>query len=404
MARSAAAAAAAPLAWPAPDDPARAIDGVEHDLATLRALLGGSRAHGRARYLFELNECLMRSLRTQYARWQQRRFTPYDGIVRVADGTRDTLGAARLGARAYSASALQKFAACPYQFFLSAILRIEPRSEIESITQLDPATRGHLFHRVQADAMRTLAAEGRLPLTGGTLHGAHLTLDRTLDAVAERYREELAPAIGRVWQDEIESMRADLHMWLQLTAEGHATWEPVAFELAFGLRADEGNDPQSVETEVTLETGARLRGIVDLVERKASGTELRVTDYKTGGNWTRRGMVIGGGEQLQPVLYGLAMEQVLGARVVESRLFFCTRTGRFSDAVVPLTSDARRRGLQVLGVIDRAIAAGFLPPAPRQRACGICDFRAVCGPWEETRVTRKDAARLESLHELRGWP
>ncbi|MBI2203608.1 MAG: exodeoxyribonuclease V subunit gamma [Candidatus Rokubacteria bacterium] len=404
MARDAAAAAGAPLAWPAPDDPARAIDGVEHDLATLRALLGGGRAHGRARYLFELNDCVMRSLRTQWARWQQPRFTPYDGIVRVADGTRDTLGAARLAARPYSASALQKFAACPYQFFLSAILRIEPRSEIESITRLDPMTRGHLFHRVQADAMRALAAEGRLPLTVDALDAARATLDRTLDAVADRYREDLAPAIRRVWQDEIDSMRADLQMWLGLTAASHATWEPVAFELAFGLRADEDNDPQSVEAEVTLDGGARLRGIVDLVERKRGGTDLRVTDYKTGGNWTKRGLVVGGGEQLQPVLYGLAMEQVLGARVAESRLFYCTRTGRFSEAVVPLTSDARSRGLAVLGVIDRAIAAGFLPPAPRHRACGICDFRAVCGPHEETRVTKKDAARIEELRELRDWP
>ncbi|MBI1735748.1 MAG: exodeoxyribonuclease V subunit gamma [Candidatus Rokubacteria bacterium] len=404
MARDAAAAAGAPLAWPAPDDPLRAIDGVEHDLATLRALLGGGRAHGRARYLFELNDSLMRSLRTQWARWQQPRFTPYDGLVRVADGTRETLGAARLAARPYSASALQKFAACPYQFFLSAILRIEPRDEIESITQLDPMTRGHLFHRVQADAMRALLAEGRLPLTAGALGAARATLDRTLEAVAGRYYEDLAPAIRRVWQDEIDSMRADLMMWLELTAESHATWEPVAFELAFGLRGDEGNDPQSVETEVTLADGPRLRGIVDLVERKRGGTDLRVTDYKTGGNWTKRGMVVGGGEQLQPVLYGLAMEQVLGARVVESRLFYCTRTGRFSEAVVPLTNDARSRGLAVLGVIDRAIAAGFLPPAPRRRACGICDFRAVCGPHEETRLTKKDPARIEELRDLRDWP
>jgi CRISPR/Cas system-associated exonuclease Cas4 (RecB family) len=199
-------------------------------------------------------------------------------------------------------------------------------------------------------------------------------------------------------------MRADLMMWLELTAETHAVWEPIAFELAFGLRGGEGNDPKSVETEVVVGDGARLRGIVDLVERKRDGADLRVTDYKTGGNWTKRGMVVGGGEQLQPVLYGLAMEQVLGGRVVESRLFYCTRTGRFTEAVVKLTEDARGRGLGVLALIDRAIAAGFLPPAPRHRACGICDFRAVCGPHEETRLTKKDPTKLEDLRNLRDWP
>jgi CRISPR/Cas system-associated exonuclease Cas4 (RecB family) len=107
---------------------------------------------------------------------------------------------------------------------------------------------------------------------------------------------------------------------------------------------------------------------------------------------------------LQPVIYGLAVEQLLGARVAESRLYYCTRAGGFSERVVPLTGETRGRGAEVLGVIDRAIAAGFLPPAPRARACGICDFRDVCGPHEEVRITRKDAARLEALRALREAP
>jgi len=403
MERDAAEAAGARLAWPAPDDPSHAIDEVEHDLATLRGLLASGEAHGRARYLLELNESLARSLRTRWTRWH-RPFRPADGVVGVTDGTRATLAAARLEARAYSASALQKFAACPYQFFLSAICRIEPRPDVAPIIALDPATRGHLFHRVQADVMRALAGAGRLPLGADRLDAARATLDQTLDRVAEQYREELAPAIARVWQDEVESMRADLRMWLEQTATGHVEWEPVAFELAFGLPRDPANDPGSVETEVTLADGYRLRGIVDLVERTRDGSDLRVTDYKTGRDYTRRNLVVGGGQMLQPVLYGLAVEQLSGARVVQSRLFYCTRAGGFSDRVVAMSAEARGRGPQVLAVIDRAIAAGFLPAAPRPGACGICDFRDVCGPNEETRIKQKDPAGLEDLRTLRDWP
>jgi RecB family exonuclease len=403
MEREAAAAAGARLAWPAPDDPARAIDEVEHDLATLRGLLASGEAGGRARYLLELNDSLARSLRTRWSRWHPR-FTPADGVVRVTEGIRETLAAARLGSRPYSASALQKFSACPYQFFLSAICRLEPRFEVAPIVELDPATRGHLFHRVQADAMRALAAEGRLPLTADALEPARMTLDRTLDRVADEYREELAPAIQRVWQDEVESMRADLRMWLEQSAAAQAKWEPIAFELAYGLPRDSQNDPQSVQAEVTLPEGYRLRGIVDLIERKRGGSDLRVTDYKTGRDYTRRNLVVGGGEMLQPVLYGLVVEHLLDARVVESRLFYCTRAGGFSERLVPLSADARSRGTEVLALIDRAIAAGFLPAAPRARACGICDFRDVCGPHEELRIRQKDQARIEELRELREWP
>src|SRR5262249_42315981 len=159
-----------------------------------------------------------------------------------------------------------------------------------------------------------------------------------------------------------------------------------------------------ITEEVVLAGQWRFRGIVDLVERRRTGPGLRVTDHKTGGNWTLANLVIGKGETLQPVLYGLAIEQLLGDRVVESRLSYCTRAGGCSERVVPLSESARQRGLDVLELIDRAIARGFLPPAPRPRACGICDFRVVCGPDEERRVARKDRAALEDLSTLRSWP
>ncbi len=266
--REAAAAGQVRLAWPAPDDPANAIDEIEHDLASLWNLLERPprEVRGRARYLLDLNERLARSLRGRWARWRPK-FTPADGLVRIAEGTREALAAARLDARAYSPSALQRFAVCPYQFYLSAICRLAPREEIAPLERLDPLTRGHLFHRVQAEALRELQGAGRLPVFRETLPPALETLDRTLERVAEEYHEKLAPAVERVWQDEIESIRVDLRTWLDRSVEAQATWEPHAFELAFGLPAGLGLDARSTREEVELPGGFRLRGIVDLIEQ-----------------------------------------------------------------------------------------------------------------------------------------
>jgi ATP-dependent helicase/nuclease subunit B len=403
--REAAVVAGASLAWPAPADPTRAIDEVEHDLASLAALLrpGATDTRGRARYLLELNDRLARSLRARWARWRGR-FTAYDGIVQVTPGTRNTLLASRLTARSYSATALQRFAACPYQFFLSAVCRLAPREEIAPLERLDPLTRGSLFHQVQAESLRALQAEGRLPLSRETLGPALGVLDVALARVADEYHEKLAPAIERVWRDEIASLRVDLRTWLEKSVEGQARWEPFAFELAFGLPGGAGVDARSIREEVTLEGGWRLRGIVDLVEQRHGASGLRVTDHKTGLARTAVGVVIGKGEALQPVLYGLAVEKILGQPVIESRLSYCTRAGEFSERVVPMTEAARARGLEVLGLIDRAIGRGFLPPAPREKACGVCDFRPVCGPSEEQRIRHKEAKALADLSLLRSWP
>ena len=252
---------------------------------------------------------------------------------------RHALDAHRLSARAYSVSALQKFAACPYQFLLSAIYRLEPRQEAVALEQLDPLTRGHMFHRVQAELMRELRRRRGLPVTPSTLSTALKALDATLDTGAEEYHDNLAPAIDRVWRDEVEAMRGDLRGWLQRVAEEEGAWEPIRAEFGFGIPAGGGRDPESVPDPVTLDGRWKLHGVVDLVERRRGADELRVTDHKTGANWTKPGMVVGGGEVLQPVLYALAVEAALKRPVTESRLFYCTAKGGFAERVVLLKEE-----------------------------------------------------------------
>src|SRR5262249_24591716 len=146
-------------------------------------------------------------------------------------------------------------------------------------------------------------------------------------------------------------------------------------------------DPASIAEPVTVAEEFKLHGVVDLVERKLS--TLRVTDTKTGNNDTKDGIIIAGGEKLQPVLYSLAVEAVSKTTVAEARFAFCTSAGGFTNCVIPISEHSRNQGLEVLRIVDKAIAGGFLPPAPRERACQYCDFRTVCGPYEQIRVAKK---------------
>jgi hypothetical protein len=392
------------LAWPAPPEAGRAIDSVEHDLATLGSLLrvpDPSKVRGRARYLLELNEHLARSLRSRWARWHMRSWSPLDGLVRTTAAIEPALAEQRLFARPYSVSALQKFAACPYQFLLSAIYRLEPRKEAVALEKLDPLTRGHMFHRVQAEGLRALAQDDLLPVTRPNLDRAEEIFDRTLDRIAAEYREELVPPILRVWVNEIEAMRADLRGWLRKVADAGTTWLPILFEFSFGLPIDASRDPASLAEPVTLPGGWKMRGSIDLIEKNQNAPLLRVTDHKTGMNRTGDTFIVGGGEILQPVLYSLAAEAGMGQEVAEARLFFCTASGGFAERVLHVNDDVRQQGLQVFEIIDRAVGKGNLPPAPRAKACSWCDFLSVCGPYEETRAARKNQGDLTDLKLLR---
>jgi hypothetical protein len=404
LSEAAARAGGASLAWPAPAEPDRAIDVFEHDLAVLLPLLKDShrkRTEGRARYLIQLNESLRRSVTERWARWQPRWHTS-DGLIRVTPEIAPALSEQRLTVRPYSLTALQRFASCPYQFQLAAIYRLAPLEEPAPLQRLDPLTRGALFHEIQTDFLRLLQQNGLLPVDTRRLAAARGLLTQTISRVTENARQKLAPAIERVWKDEVESMSRDLHRWLdeKLIADGRM-WLPERFELAFGLPHDDERDPASTAEPARVDGRFLLRGSIDLVERKPRTNVVRVTDHKTGKNRTNLATIVDGGRVLQPVLYGLALESLTGDLVEEGRLSYCTAAGGFSEHHIPLDVLTRRRGVEVLEIIDRAIERGTLAARPARAACTFCDFLPVCGPDEERRTRRKPEGLHADLDALR---
>ncbi len=390
------------LTWPAPSVPTDAIDDIEHDLAVVRRLLdhqAPDEVRGHGHYLLRLNEMLRRSVTE---RWQRARpqWCSSDGLTHVTERTRDALAAERLTARGYSVSALQRFASCPYQFLLSAIYRLQPLEVPAPLERIDPRTRGSLIHEIQATLLRTLLAEG--PVTIEAIAASGPRLDTIIDRVTSVARDELAPAIERVWVDDVAAMRRDLHGWLaHMTAE--PDWVPVHVEFAFGP-VPGTRDPASVSTPVAV-SGFLLRGAIDVVEVHRTSGQLRVTDFKTGRapeNLSR--IVVAGGTVLQPVLYGLVAAQMTGRIVRSGRLYYCTHAGGYQAHEVLLDSGGQRAGVEVLEIIDRSIANGTLMAAPVEQACVRCEFASVCGRDVAERVQRKPRALLGDLLELRRRP
>ena len=383
-------AAPARLNWPAPKEAADAIDDAEYDLVAI----AGARNHpGAVHYLVEANPHVARSLRARWSRWNHK-WRPADGLVTDDAAALEALSSQRLTARAWSPSALEHFAVCPYKFALHGIYGLRPRDESVPLEQLDPRTRGALFHEIQFELFQDLQRAGLLPVNDDRLPDALSRADTLLDRVAAKYQEKLAPAIPRVWKSEIEDLRMDLRGWLQHVARNDDDWVPIEpFEREFGK-----------DESVVLAEGVHLRGRIDLIEKHIARQAYRVTDHKTGKRPDTIPRWVGGGRSLQPLLYGLAAEQLLGSPVEAGRLLYATQRGGYTPIEIRLDDRARHFLQKLLGDIDASIEGGFLPPAPAKDACEICDYRIVCGPYEERRLGKKDRddVRIEPLTEIRG--
>ena len=331
-------------------------------------------------------------------------WTPADGLVKPRPEAMAVLEKHQTDHRSFSPTALQHFAACPYRFLLNAIHRLAPREIPEPIEEIDPLERGTLVHEVLYRLLSKLREESLLPIIPGNLDRLRGELDQILDAVATDFAERLAPAIPRVWEDGIASIRADLREWLNRAAK-EPGWVPWKFELSYGLPHGAERDPDSRPDPVALDAGILLRGSIDLVERNPAG-QLRATDYKTGKVRVEPGAVISGGKYLQPSLYALALEKLFpGTTIHSGRLYYCTQAGGYAEREMPLDAEARQGVEEVARIVGASLVHGFLPAAPDSSeggACTWCDYNVVCGPGEVERVSHKRQTELADLIALRG--
>jgi RecB family exonuclease len=396
LARRADAASATRMGWPAPEQADAAIDESEYDLATLRVLLSGRKAEaeGAARYLVTENRTLGRALQARARRWRPE-WRNVDGLVDPSAEARAALAARyqELQRRGFSVTALEKFAACPYRFYLATVVGLRPRDTVKQVEELDPATRGSLFHEIVQEI--ALELKERRLLTLAEAPQAQAVSDRVIDQVTEKWRENLFPAIKRVWEDAIEDLRLDVRYWLRELLQ--SDWQVVKLELPFGLASAPDEEDAG---PVMLDSGLALCGRIDAIEQRHG--ELRATDYKTGEAPAPSNAIIAGGSALQPALYALAIEKLFpGSRVTGGNAYYCTARGGFARRSVELDDWTRKAAAEVARAIAAAFSEAFFPAAPAPDACERCEFRGGCGPYERERVASKQPARLEGLDRLR---
>ncbi len=266
-----------------------------------------------------VGECLLRGLEFSLARQNRDRFVATEGMLSQAAAA--SLEADFPPDRIFSATELERYAYCPYQFFLNRVLNVQPLEEVE--LEVDYLQRGQKAHELLAVFHRRVneargGPESPIALAQADYEG--LLAEAVAETLSQPGRDSLADAMR-----EID--RRILLQWLQNYREQHekydAQWDecdrrprPALFEVSFGRPLREGDSPSSTNEPFELVSHGhvvRLAGRIDRIDQgEVRGQAIfNVLDYKTGGGTRFSLDACQRGTVLQLPLYALAAGELI---------------------------------------------------------------------------------------------
>ena len=254
-------------------------------------------------------------LLARHHRWQRGACDSFDGHLSDPDLLAE-LAQRFPGKTIFSASQFGCYGQCPWQFFATYVLQLQPLLEPQRV--LEAVDIGEFCHDVLFRVMTSLS-DGAAPLRLSDVDETRLieSLDRAIQAENDRI-ESRRPPYPVLWEIQRTQMRKALLAYLTYQRalpplEGGATH----FELSFGLPLtdEQLKDGHSRTAPVRLKTAAgefQLHGRIDRLDQAAFDdlSGLLVVDYKTGRLPSEAD--IDEGRNLQLPLYAAAAEQILG--------------------------------------------------------------------------------------------
>ncbi len=329
-------------------------------------------------------------------------FGPAEGMLQSA-AARRALSKQFGPQHTFSATDLERYAACPFRFFLERILKIEPLEDLS--LEFDVLERGRVVHDVLSAFHKK--ANQRLGRPGSPLEldpaDFKLLLDAAIhDSLPRQPRNPVQAALR-------EADRRLVTEWLSHYREQieryDALWKDFAdpmtaelFEVSFGRGGEPApSTAEPFEFESDRET-VFISGRIDRIDTGvfAGRTVFNIIDYKTGRGIRLTPESIAAGTTLQLPLYAVAaMELILNDRDAWPWRagYWYVRDDGFTprqaltmydgiDGRIELDSkwEQIRAGLRdtVIGLVRSLRAARFPVCGADEHCTGRCPFRTVC--------------------------
>ncbi|MEU0004836.1 RecB family exonuclease [Streptomyces sp. NPDC006314] len=265
----------------------------------------------------------------------------------VGAGPRAVAERAAVPPTSLSPSRASDFMQCPLLYRFRVIDRLPEKPS-------EAATRGTLVHAVLERLFDAPAGERTAPRAKALIPGQWDRLRESRPEVTELFAEDPDGERLARWLDEAERL---VERWF--TLEDPTRLEPAERELF---------------VEAELESGLRLRGIIDRVDVAPTG-EVRIVDYKTG---KAPRPEYAEGALFQMKFYALVVWRL--KRVIPRRLQLVYLGSGDVLTYDPALADLERveRKLHALWeAIGQATETGVWRPRPT-KLCGWCDHQAHC--------------------------
>ena len=388
-------------------------DADRHDYILRNLLDQKERGQGISDHPLASSGLLQRSI-VRTTQRNSSKLTEWDGDLSGIAATSDVFGPT--DGSVFSPTRLERWARCPFSYFLGNILKITTVEKPEDILSITPRDRGNLIHSVLEEFFNIVMADGEMPDSNQSWSDEHVEL---LMEVAEKAFDEAEKSglTGRrlLWRIEKENIVSSLREFLYQDALFRERYcvSPLTVEAKFGFEDDSWD---AVTVDLPDGRTARFRGKIDRVDVDSVGKRILVIDYKTGSTSPYSGMNrdhLDKARRLQLPVYSLAAMKKFGSDYkVQAAYWFVTDGARLTlrpSQFVQL-DEISDHFIDVVSSITRDITSGLFPANPgepgylsKPQNCANCDFDRLCPSRREVVWDRKKSdSRLAPYLQLIG--
>jgi ATP-dependent helicase/DNAse subunit B len=267
----------------------------------------------------------------------------------------------------WSASRLESYGTCPFEFFVAYGLGLEPRLEPED--GFDMRVLGSMLHKILEEVYRAAS----------DLDECLALLPSKARAVFAAAPEEYGFRPTPLW--EIQKAELEQRLRETITALAHVShgFAPYRLEERFGMG----------ESSLVLQTEAgevHLHGYIDRLDAAPDGT-LRVIDYKAGST-SISATHLKDGRRLQLPIYALAARDALGLGEVASGFYWHILKAEASSLKLEKyeggVGAAFATAIAHIGEHVKGIRSGHFEPKPPTEGCpNYCPALGFCWRYKK---------------------